>query len=60
METITVQVGSIITGNSGQTNDNRREVQFVGEQRLVALARRAEYLRAAPNHRSRFANGWAV
>jgi hypothetical protein len=39
METITVHVGSIVTGNSGQTNDTRREVEFVGEE----LASRTEY-----------------
>ena len=36
---ITVQIGSIVTGNSGQTNDNRRDVQFAGEK----LASRTEY-----------------
>ena len=39
METITVQVGSIVSGSSGQTNDNRRDVVFVGE----VLAERTEY-----------------
>ena len=39
METITVYVGSIVTSNSGQTNDNRKEVQFTGEE----LASRTEY-----------------
>lgn len=39
MEKITVQVGSIVTGNSGQTNDNRRDVEFAGEK----LASRTEY-----------------
>jgi hypothetical protein len=39
METITLHVGSIVTGNSGQTNDDRREVQFTGEE----LASRTEY-----------------
>lgn len=36
---ITVQVGSIVSGSSGQTNDNRRDVEFVGE----LLAERTEY-----------------
>jgi len=39
METITLHVGSIVTGSSGQTNDNRREVQFTGEK----VASRTEY-----------------
>ena len=39
MDTITVQVGSVVSGNSGQTNDTRREVEFVGEE----LGRRTEY-----------------
>lgn len=39
MEKITVQIGSIVSGSSGQTNDNRRDVVFVGEQ----LAERTEY-----------------
>lgn len=39
METITVHIGSIVSGNSGQTNDNRKEVQFTGEK----LASRTEY-----------------
>jgi hypothetical protein len=39
METITLHVGSIVTGSSGQTNDNRREVQFTSEK----LAGRTEY-----------------
>ena len=32
MESITVQIGSIVAGSSGQTNDTRRPVEFVGEQ----------------------------
>lgn len=39
MEKITVQVGSVVKGNSGQTNDNRRQVEFEGEE----LASRIEY-----------------
>lgn len=39
MDTITVKIGSIVTGNSGQTNDTRRDVQFVGEE----LGSRTEY-----------------
>lgn len=39
METITLHVGSIVTGSSGQTNDNRREVTFTGEK----LASLTEY-----------------
>ncbi len=39
MKKITVQVGSIVVGNSGQTNDTRRDVQFVGEE----LASHTEY-----------------
>lgn len=39
MDTITLYVGSIVSGSSGQTNDNRREVQFTGEE----LASRTEY-----------------
>lgn len=32
METIKVFVGSVVTGNSGQTNDTRIPVQFEGEK----------------------------
>jgi len=32
MESITLQIGSIIGGSSGQVNDNRRTVKFEGEQ----------------------------
>jgi len=32
MATIRVSVGIIVTGNSGQTNDNRRVVEFEGEE----------------------------
>lgn len=39
METITVQIGSVVAGGSGQTNDNRRDVQFTGEK----LGSRTEY-----------------
>ena len=39
METITVHVGTVVSGSSGQTNDTRREVQFTGEE----LASRTEY-----------------
>jgi hypothetical protein len=39
VEKVTVQVGSIETGNSGQTNDSRREVCFEAEE----LATRKEY-----------------
>jgi hypothetical protein len=39
MKKITVQVGSIVSGSSGQTNDNRQDVVFVGEE----LASRTEY-----------------
>lgn len=39
MDTIKVHVGTIIGSSSGITQDNRREVQFVGEE----LATRTEY-----------------
>lgn len=39
METITVYVGSVQAGSSGQVNDNRRPVQFEGEE----LARLTTY-----------------
>lgn len=39
MEKITVQIGEIVSGGSGQTNDTRRDVEFVGEE----LASRTEY-----------------
>jgi hypothetical protein len=39
METVRVEVGTVVSGNSGQTNDNRREVEFEGEE----LAQRTEY-----------------
>jgi len=39
METITVYVGSVVAGSSGQVNDTRREVQFEGEE----LAHYTEY-----------------
>lgn len=39
MESITVLVGSVVAGNSGQTNYNTREVEFVGEE----LASATEY-----------------
>ena len=39
MDKITLHVGSIVTGSSGQKNDDRREVEFFGEQ----LASRTEY-----------------
>ena len=39
MDTITLKIGTIVSGSSGQTNDNRREVQFTGEE----LASRTEY-----------------
>ncbi len=39
METITLQIGHIVTGNSGQSNDTRRDVQFKGEE----IASRTEY-----------------
>lgn len=39
MDKITVQIGSIVSGGAGQTNDNRRDVEFVGEE----LATRTEY-----------------
>jgi len=39
MDTITLHIGTVMTGSSGQTNDNRREVQFTGEE----LASRTEY-----------------
>jgi hypothetical protein len=39
MKTVTVQVGSVVSGSSGQTNDNRYDVTFVGEK----LASRTEY-----------------
>ena len=39
METITIQVGSIVSGNSGQTNDSRRDIVFVGEK----MASHTEY-----------------
>jgi len=39
MDKITVQIGSVVSGSSGQTNDKRRDVQFVGEK----LTSRTEY-----------------
>ena len=45
METITLEVGSIVALSSGITNDNRRPVEFVGE----LLATRTEY---GNDHRS--------
>lgn len=39
METITLQVGLCESTRNGQTQDNRREVQFVGER----VAHRTEY-----------------
>ena len=39
MEDVKVLIGSIVTGSSGQTNDDRREVKFVGEK----LAEHTEY-----------------
>jgi len=39
MQTVNVQVGSIQTGRSGQTNDSRRDVEFEAEE----LATRIEY-----------------
>lgn len=39
METITVRIGSVVGMSGGQTQDNTREVQFVGEK----LATRREY-----------------
>ena len=39
MEKITLQVGSVVTVSSGATQDNRREVEFVGEE----LASRSEF-----------------
>ena len=39
MDTITLKIGTIVSGSSGQTNDNRREVQFTVEE----LASRTEY-----------------
>ena len=39
MKQVTVQVGSVVTGSSGQTNDSRRDVTFEAEE----LATRTEY-----------------
>ena len=39
MDEITVKIGSIVTGSSGQSNDTRRAVKFVGEE----LASRTKY-----------------
>lgn len=39
METVRVLVGTVVTGNSGQTNDNRVPVEFEAE----LLGRRTEY-----------------
>jgi len=39
MDKVTVYVGSVVAGNSGQVNDDRKEVAFVGEK----LAERTEY-----------------
>lgn len=39
MDKITVQVGSVVAGSSGQVNDNRRDVVFTGEE----LGSRTEY-----------------
>jgi len=39
METQTVYIGTIVVGNSGQVNDSRRKVEFVGEK----LASRTRY-----------------
>ena len=39
MKQVTVQVGSVVTGSSGQTNDSRRDVAFEAEE----LATRIEY-----------------
>ena len=39
MDTITLHIGTVVSGSSGQTNDNRREVQFIGEE----VASRTEY-----------------
>ena len=39
MEKQTVHIGTIVVSNSGQELDNRRKVEFVGEE----LARRTEY-----------------
>ncbi len=39
VDKVTVSIGSVVAGSSGQTNDNTREVEFVGE----SLASRTEY-----------------
>jgi len=39
MEKITVRIGSVVGMSSGQTQDNTRQVEFVGEE----LASRREY-----------------
>lgn len=39
MDSVIVQIGSIVAGGGGQVNDTRRDVQFVGEE----LASRTEY-----------------
>ena len=39
MDKVTVYVGTVVSGSSGQTNDNRRPVEFEAEE----LATRTEY-----------------
>lgn len=39
MGTVTVQIGSVVAGNSGQTNDSRCDVTFEAEE----LSRRTQY-----------------